>query len=102
MVKIKFITKNNDIILAEGKSGSIMKLAKEYNVKGIDADCGGVCSCATCHVYVDPEYFDKVGTASEIEKDMLELSDNATAFSRLSCQIELDEFLDGMILRVAR
>ena len=102
MAKITFITKENETIVAEGNDGSIMELAKQNNVKGIDGDCGGVCSCATCHVHVAPEHFDKVGAAGEIENDMLELDDNVSEYSRLGCQIKVSDNLDGIILHVAR
>ena len=102
MATITFITSSGDTIVAEGQSGSVMELAKQYNVEGIDGDCGGVCSCATCHVHVSPDFFDKTGGPSEIEQDMLELDDNVNAYSRLSCQIEVREELDGLVLRVAR
>jgi ferredoxin, 2Fe-2S len=102
MAKITFITKDNQSIVAEGTSGSVMELAKEYNVKGIDGDCGGVCSCATCHIYVDANDVSKTGPASEIEKDMLELDDDANEFSRLCCQIEVSDAIDGVVLHVVR
>ncbi|MEO0331522.1 MAG: 2Fe-2S iron-sulfur cluster-binding protein [Bacteroidota bacterium] len=101
MAKITFITQDDETIILEANSGSIMELATENNVKGIDGDCGGVCSCATCHVHVEASYFDKTGEASEIEKDMLELDDNVTEYSRLGCQIEIKEELNGMVLHVA-
>ncbi|KAA3657296.1 MAG: 2Fe-2S ferredoxin [Calditrichaeota bacterium] len=101
MAKITFITQENETIVAEGDSGSVMELAVENDVDGIDGNCGGVCSCATCHVHVAPEYFEKTGEIEEFEKDMLELNDNVTEHSRLSCQIEISEELDGMELRVA-
>lgn len=102
MANITFITKDNETIVAEGNSGSIMELAKQHNVKGIDGDCGGVCSCATCHVHVAPEHFEKVGRASEIESDMLELDDNVSEYSRLGCQIQVSDDLEGVVLNVAR
>nr|WP_010925640.1 2Fe-2S iron-sulfur cluster-binding protein [Microscilla sp. PRE1]AAK62848.1 MS126, putative ferredoxin [Microscilla sp. PRE1] len=102
MAKIIFITQDKNTVITEGDEGSVMELAKDHNVTGIDGDCGGVCSCATCHVHVAPEHFSKVGEASEIEKDMLELDDNATEYSRLCCQIEISENLDGVVLHVAR
>ncbi|MCL4168660.1 UNVERIFIED_CONTAM: hypothetical protein GTU68_036314 [Idotea baltica] len=79
-----------------------MELAVENSISGIDGDCGGVCSCATCHVHVLPEFIDKVGRASEIETDMLELDDNTDEYSRLGCQIDITEELDGITLRVAK
>ncbi|MCR9064063.1 MAG: 2Fe-2S iron-sulfur cluster-binding protein [Cytophagales bacterium] len=102
MAKITFITSSEEEIVLEGDSGSVMELAVQNGVPGIDGDCGGVCSCATCHVHVIPEYTTKTGEASEIEKDMLELDDNADEYSRLSCQLEITEDLDGIILRVAK
>ena len=101
MAQITFITRDNETTTVEGKSGSVMELAKDHNIKGIDGDCGGVCSCATCHVHVALEYFEKTGEASEIETDMLELDDNVTEDSRLSCQIEISEGIDGIVLHVA-
>jgi 2Fe-2S ferredoxin len=101
MAKITFITQSEETITLDGNSGSIMELAVQHGVAGIDGDCGGVCSCATCHVHVMPEFVSKTGEASEIEKDMLELDDNANEYSRLSCQIEIREELDGLILKVA-
>lgn len=101
MAKITFITTDNNKIELEGESGSLMALAVENGVSGIDGDCGGVCSCATCHVHVNPDHISKTGEASEIEKDMLELDDNANDYSRLCCQIEISEKLDGLIINVA-
>lgn len=102
MAKITFITSNNETIMLEGTSGSVMALAVEHNINGIDGDCGGVCSCATCHVHVAQEDTEKTGVASEIEKDMLELDDNADEYSRLSCQLQICDALDGVVLRVAK
>lgn len=101
MAKITFITKDQETIVAAADSGSVMELAVEHNVKGIDADCGGVCSCATCHVHVAEEFMAKLEEAGDIEKDMLEFADNANAFSRLSCQMKITEAMDGMVLNVA-
>ncbi|SHM52648.1 2Fe-2S iron-sulfur cluster-binding protein [Flavobacterium saccharophilum] len=102
MAKITFITKDNQSIVVEGTSGSVMELAKQANVKGIDGDCGGVCSCATCHIYLNEADLLKTGPASEIEKDMLELDDDANEFSRLCCQIEVSEAIDGVVFQVVR
>ena len=101
MAKITFITRDNQTIVTEASSGNIMELAVNNNVQGIEGECGGVCSCATCHVHVDPEYFSKTGEAGEIEADMLELDDNVSEYSRLGCQIEVTEELDGIVLKVA-
>lgn len=102
MAKITFITKDNKRIEVEGTSGSVMQLAVNNGVEGIDGDCGGVCSCATCHVFVSEADMDKVGAAAEIEADMLELEDNVSDFSRLCCQIEVSDAIDGIELTVAK
>ncbi|MFY0627112.1 MAG: 2Fe-2S iron-sulfur cluster binding domain-containing protein [Reichenbachiella sp.] len=101
MAKITFITSDEEKITVEGNSGSVMELAVENSIQGIDGDCGGVCSCATCHVHVDEAHTDKTGEASEIESDMLELDDNVNEYSRLCCQLEVSEKLDGLVLHVA-
>ncbi len=101
MAKITFITSDHETITVEGTSGSVMQLAVKNNIQGIDGDCGGVCSCATCHVHVPTEFQDKTGKASEIEKDMLEFEDNANESSRLSCQLDISEALDGIVLHIA-
>ena len=101
MAKITFITRDNEQITLEGHSGSVMELAVQHSVPGIDGDCGGVCSCATCHVHVAPEFMEKVGAASELENDMLEFDEQVNEYSRLSCQIEISAALDGLVLQVA-
>lgn len=101
MAKITFITTDNETITVEASSGTVMELAVQNNVKGIDGDCGGVCSCATCHVHVAPEFMERLGTASEIEADMLEFQDDANEFSRLACQLKISEAFDGLVLQVA-
>ncbi|WP_010136095.1 2Fe-2S iron-sulfur cluster-binding protein [Ochrovirga pacifica] len=102
MAKITFITKDGEKVTVEGDSGNVMQLAVNNGVEGIDGDCGGVCSCATCHVFVAENDMDKVGEAGEIEADMLELEDNVSDFSRLCCQIEVSEAIDGIELTVAK
>ena len=103
MAKINFITPDNEKVTLEGTSGSVMQLAVDNNIPGIDGDCGGVCSCATCHVHVAPEDISKTGEASEIETDMLELDDNySEEYSRLCCQIDISDAIDGVTLKVAR
>ncbi|WP_298531580.1 2Fe-2S iron-sulfur cluster-binding protein [uncultured Algibacter sp.] len=102
MAKITFITSDNETITVEGNSGSVMELAVKNNVKGIDGDCGGVCSCATCHVHVEPEFTSKTGEASELESDMLEFDDLTNEYSRLSCQLQVSDDLDGVVFKVAK
>lgn len=79
---------------------SVMRGALDNDVRGIIADCGGACSCATCHVYVDPAWVDKVGDKSEMEAGMLEEVCDSQPNSRLSCQITVTEALDGLIVRM--
>ena len=87
----------------EARDGdSVMEIAVKNGVKGIVAECGGACSCATCHVYVDDDFVDVVGGPSDLEDDML---DGAEAprlpVSRLSCQIKMRAELDGLKVRIA-
>lgn len=102
MAKITFITSDNETIVAEGTTGNVMELAVKNKVKGIDGDCGGVCSCATCHVHVNEAFWSAVGAPSELESDMLEFDDNVSDYSRLACQLQVNEVPDGLILKVAK
>jgi 2Fe-2S ferredoxin len=79
---------------------TVMQGAKQNGVPGIDADCGGACSCATCHIYISAEWAGKLGEVTETEKSMLEFANDATSESRLSCQIKVTEALDGLIVRM--
>ena len=81
---------------------SVMRGAVNNAVRGIDADCGGECACATCHVYVDPEWLGKTGTPDpgSMEESMLSFAAAAQPNSRLSCQITMREELDGLIVRM--
>ena len=101
MAKVTFITKDNQKIIAVADSGSLMELAKANDIEGILGDCGGVGSCGTCHVHVAADDMDKVGSVTELEKDMLEFEEHVTACSRLSCQIEVSDAIDGLTVSVA-
>jgi len=79
---------------------SVMQGAVENNVRGIIAECGGACSCATCHVYVDPAWFDRLGAKSPTEEALLEEVCDPQPNSRLSCQIRVSEELDGLVVRL--
>ena len=81
---------------------SVMRGAVDNNIPGIDADCGGECACATCHVYVDAAWLDKVGlpAAGSQEASMLSFAAVAQPDSRLSCQIEMRDDLDGLVVRM--
>ncbi len=101
MAKITFIQPDGQSQDVDAKVGmTVMEAAKMDDVPGIEAECGGACACATCHVYVDAEWRDKVGKPAETEEDMLDFAFDVREESRLSCQIKVTEELDGLVLRV--
>ena len=101
MPKVYFETLDNDVVAVQGDAGDIvMELARAEGIEGIDAECGGGCACATCHVHVDSDWMPIVGPPSEIERDMLEFDGEVAPNSRLSCQIELTDELDGLRVKV--
>ena len=75
---------------------TVMEGAVKNSIPGIDADCGGACACATCHVYVDSEWMEKVGPPSEMESSMLDFAEDVRENSRLSCQITVSDEFDGL------
>ncbi len=101
MPKITFIAHDGTESIADiNKGESLMFGATNNAVPGIVGECGGFCSCATCHVYIDDAWIAKLPPASEHEDEMLEGTvSERTAGSRLSCQIQVTEELDGMIVR---
>ena len=100
MPKITYIEHDGTEHVVEAKVGlSVMENAVRHNVPGIDADCGGACACATCHVYVDDAWRDRTGAQSAMEESMLDFAENVEPSSRLSCQIRFTEALDGLIVR---
>ncbi|MEX2525823.1 MAG: 2Fe-2S iron-sulfur cluster-binding protein [Gammaproteobacteria bacterium] len=97
MPKIIYIAADGTRSEVEGKIGdSVMLTAVNNNVPGIVAECGGACSCATCHVHVDPDWYGKLPEPDDMEKDMLEFAMEPDETSRLSCQISITEELDGL------
>jgi 2Fe-2S ferredoxin len=100
MPTITYISPDGRTIVVENAEGTLMTAAVANQVDGIDGDCGGVCSCATCHVHVDPAWRERVGPPGASEAGMLELEDHATGCSRLGCQIRLTPDLDGLVVRV--
>jgi 2Fe-2S ferredoxin len=101
MVKITFVQPDGSQQVVEATPGvTVMEAAKLALVPGIEAECGGACACATCHVYVDPEWREKTGSPSEMEEDMLDFAFDVREESRLSCQIKVTPDLDGLIVRV--
>jgi 2Fe-2S ferredoxin len=77
-----------------------MEGAVKNGVPGIDADCGGACACATCHVYVDDAWIAKTGSPSSMEQSMLDFANDVTDNSRLSCQIKVTKDVDGLVVRI--
>ena len=101
MPKITYVDSSGTERTVEGKNGmTVMETAIKHNVPGIDADCGGACACATCHVYVDEAWRDKTGEKSAMEESMLDFAENVEPSSRLSCQIKVSDALDGLIVRM--
>ena len=101
MAKITYVEFSGKEHVVDVKSGlSVMEGAVKNNIPGIDADCGGACACATCHVYVDQAWVDKTGSQSAMEESMLDFAENVESNSRLSCQIKVTEELDGLIVRL--
>ncbi|MGB5092149.1 MAG: 2Fe-2S iron-sulfur cluster-binding protein [Parvibaculum sp.] len=101
MAKITYIESNGTVHTIEAENGStVMEGAVKNSVPGIDADCGGACACATCHVYVDPEWLEKVGAKESMEEDMLDFAFDVRENSRLSCQIKVSDKLDGLVVHL--
>ena len=101
MAKITYIEFDGTEHVIDVKNGlSVMEGAVKNNIPGIDADCGGACACATCHVYVDEAWKDKTGTQSAMEESMLDCAENVEPNSRLSCQIKVSDELEGLIVRM--
>ncbi len=101
MIKLTFITADDVTFEVEAEEGStVMENAVRNGVPGIEAECGGSCACATCHVYVDDNWTDAVGQPEPMEEDMLDFAYEVQPNSRLSCQIRVREDLDGLTVRV--
>lgn len=101
MVKITFILADGTRREVEGEEGQTIKdAALLASLPGIAAECGGVCACATCHVVVDPEWFEVVGSPPDFEDEMLTIVENRESGSRLGCQIEISPQMDGLTLRI--
>lgn len=99
MVNILFIEHDGTEHPVEVETGnSLMQAAVSNGVPGIDADCGGSCSCATCHVYIKEEWLPKLGSIEPTEEAMLSLSEERKPNSRLSCQVPVTDQLDGLVV----
>lgn len=103
MPKLVVTTRNGSEQVLEGQSGlSVMEVIRDGGVDELLALCGGCCSCATCHIHIDPEFADKFPAMGEDENDLLESSDHRNERSRLSCQIIFTDALDGMRVSIAQ
>jgi 2Fe-2S ferredoxin len=101
MVKITFIQHDGTEQTVEAQPGmTVMESAVKNMVPGIDADCGGACACATCHVFVEPKWVEATGQRNEMEEDMLDFAFDVRDNSRLSCQIKVTDALDGLVVRI--
>lgn len=102
MTRVVYIESSGNRIEVEVPAGlSLMEGARDNNVVGIEAECGGCCSCSTCHVYVDRDWLDRLPAIEPMEEDILELAHEPDpALSRLSCQIVLSDELDGLTVRI--
>ncbi|RKQ71175.1 2Fe-2S ferredoxin [Litorimonas taeanensis] len=101
MPKILFMSHAGEEHSIEAKVGdSLMEAAVKNSIAGIDADCGGACACATCHVYIDSSYSALTGTPDDMEQSMLDFADEVQPTSRLSCQIPITEEMEGIVVRL--
>jgi 2Fe-2S ferredoxin len=101
MARITYIEFNGQEHVVHAPSGSsVMEGAKNNGISGIDADCGGACSCGTCHVYVDPAWLSRVGGRTPLEEATIDFASNVEPNSRLSCQIKVTSDLDGLVVRL--
>jgi 2Fe-2S ferredoxin len=102
MPNLIVVTREGEESTIAGQDGlSVMEVIRDAGIDELLALCGGCCSCATCHVYVDPAFADAIPAMSEDENDLLDSSDHRTAQSRLSCQVPFSAALDGMKVTIA-
>jgi ferredoxin, 2Fe-2S len=103
VARVTYIAVTGERKTVDAQAGeSVMLTAIKNNVSGIDADCGGACACATCHVYVDSSWVHRLPPMSDMEKAMLDFAPGIKPNSRLSCQIEANGDLDGLIVELPR
>lgn len=102
MPKLIVVTREGEERELDGEAGlSVMEVIRDAGIDEILALCGGCCSCATCHVHVDPEFAARLPAMSEDENDLLDSSSDRTATSRLSCQVNMTDALDGLRVTIA-
>jgi 2Fe-2S ferredoxin len=101
MASITFIQPDGTEQTVDGEPGlTVMETAKMNLIEGIEAECGGACACATCHVYVDEAWKEKTGGPSQMEEDMLDFAYDVRPTSRLSCQIRVTQELGGLTVEI--
>jgi 2Fe-2S ferredoxin len=102
MAKITYIEHGGKEHVVEVASGmTVMEGARDNNIPGIEADCGGACACSTCHVYVDAAWVEKVPAKDDMETDMLDFAfEPDEKRSRLTCQMKVTDALDGLIVQM--
>ena len=101
MSKITYNTHDNKVHTIDVQNGlTVMEGAVQNDIPGIDADCGGGMACATCHVYIQEEWWDKLPKKEDGEEDMLDMAYEPNKFSRLSCQIVVSDELDGLVVSI--
>ena len=103
MPKLIVVTREGEEREIMGETGlSVMEVIRDAGIDEVLALCGGCCSCATCHVHVDPEFASKLPKMSEDENDLLDSSDHRNEYSRLSCQIPVTDALEGIKVTIAQ
>ena len=101
MPKITFVPYRQEEITVEAEIGStVMETAVRNGIPGIEAECGGACACATCHVYVEEAWVERTGAPQPMEEDMLDFAWDVRPTSRLSCQMKVVEDWDGLVVHV--
>ena len=101
MPKVKYIEHNGKSHTIDVQNGlTVMEGAVQNDIPGIDADCGGSMACATCHVYVKEEWFNKLPKKESAEEDMLDMAFEPKPLSRLSCQLTISDALDGLVVNM--
>ena len=102
MAKITYIEHNGTSHVVDVANGmTVMEGARDNNIPGIEADCGGACACSTCHVYVDPAWIEKLPPRDVMEEDLLDFAwEPDPATSRLTCQIKVSDALDGLVVQM--
>ena len=101
MAKITYIEHSGKLHTIQIQNGlTVMEGAVQNNIPGIDADCGGSMACATCHVYVKEEWFNKLPKKEDGEEDMLDMAYEPSKFSRLSCQLTVSDELEGLVVKL--